>query len=181
MKKRALALFKDKEGSMAPLVVAVTLVMLLLLLVISEYFRLMITASGVKDALQSAVISVVNDNYNEVYHGVREGYAAGYEPSGESFAASVDTGDVYSRLCFLLGMDDNGSYLIRWSNGGELEYRLSELSVNVPNTAIAPGGQGGTYYAEASIRLEVPVRFAGNVFPYLSINLKVKAGYREKF
>lgn len=62
--------------------------------------RLVITAAGIKDAMESAVISTVNDNYNEVYHSVREGYAAGYEPDGESFSASVDYGDIYSRMCF---------------------------------------------------------------------------------
>ncbi len=34
--------------------------------------RLVITAAGIKDAMESAVVSVVNDNYNEVYHGVRK-------------------------------------------------------------------------------------------------------------
>ena len=54
--------------------------MLFIILGVSEYMRLVITAAGIKDAMESAVVSVVNDNYNEVYHGVREGYAAGYEP-----------------------------------------------------------------------------------------------------
>ena len=37
----------------------------------SEYFRLLIVAQGVRDAVQEAVISTVNDNYDDVYHGVR--------------------------------------------------------------------------------------------------------------
>ena len=64
---------------MAPAAVAAAIAMLFIILGVSEYMRLVITAAGIKDAMESAVVSVVNDNYNEVYHGVREGYAAGYE------------------------------------------------------------------------------------------------------
>ena len=123
--KRAALLLKDRRGNMLPLVVAVTIGMLLIILGVSEYMRLVITAAGIKDAMESAVISTVNDNYNEVYHCVREGYAAGYEPDGESFAASVDYGDIYSRMSFLLGLEEDGDGYVRINNGGEQEYRLS--------------------------------------------------------
>ena len=82
---------------MAPAAVAAAIVMLFIILGVSEYMRLVITAAGIKDAMESAVVSVVNDNYNEVYHGVREGYAAGYEPDDAGFTASVDHGDIYGR------------------------------------------------------------------------------------
>lgn len=57
---------------MAPVAVAATIAMLFIILGVSEYMRLVITAAGIKDAMESAVVSVVNDNYNEVYHGVRK-------------------------------------------------------------------------------------------------------------
>ena len=177
--KRAALLLKDRRGNMLPLVVAVTIGMLLIILGVSEYMRLVITAAGIKDAMESAVISTVNDNYNEVDHCVREGYAAGYEPDGESFAASVDYGDIYSRMSFLLGLEEDGDGYVRINNGGEQEYRLSNLSVSIPNNALGAGG--GSYYADASIRLEIPVRFAGKIITNMSINLKVRAAYTEKF
>lgn len=172
-------LWSDNAGSMVPLAVAATIAVLFIILGISEYMRLVITAAGVKDAMESAVVSAVNDNYNEVYHSVREGYAAGYEPDGEGFLAAVDYGDIYGRMCFLLGLEEDGEGYVRMNNGGEREYRLSGLSVNIPNTALA--APGGTYYADASITLDVPVRFAGKTVSDLSINLKVKAAYKEKF
>lgn len=58
----------------------------------------MIVAQGVRDALQSAVISTVSDNYDDVYHGVREGYSGGYQPIDSDFEESFDYGDVYDRL-----------------------------------------------------------------------------------
>lgn len=172
---------KDKTGSSVPLIVAVTLCMLFIILGISEYMRLMIIASGVKDAMQSVVISTINDNYNEVYHAVREGYAAGYEPSGESFAASVDYGDIYGRLDYLLGLQESGSYHCKIIRNQEMEFRISGLSVNLPNTLIAPSSGGGTYYADAQVYLEVPMRFAGKVLPSMAVTIRTKAVYREKF
>ena len=177
--KKIKMLWGDNTGSMVPLAVATTIGMLFLILGISEYMRLVITAAGVKDAMESAVVSTVNDNYNEVYHSVREGYAAGYEPDGEGFAEAVDYGDIYGRMCFLLGLEEDGEGYVRMNNGGEREYQISGLLVDIPNTALA--APGGTYYADASITLDVPVRFAGKTVSDLSINLKVKAAYKEKF
>lgn len=172
-------LLRDKKGNMIPLAVAVAIGMLFIILGASEYMRIMITAAGIRDATESAVISVINDNYAEVYHSVREGYAAGYEPKGEGFSPSVDYGDVYGRLCYLLGLQEDGSGYVRINNGAEREYRISDLSVHLPNTGLASGG--GTYYAEVTLKVEVPVRFGGRVVSNMTINLKGKAAYREKF
>ena len=87
---------------MAPVAVAAAIAMLFIILGVSEYMRLVITAAGIKDAMESAVVSVVNDNYNEVYHGVREGYAAGYEPDDTGFAASVTMGISMAGCVFCL-------------------------------------------------------------------------------
>ena len=122
---------------MAPAAVAAAIVMLFIILGVSEYMRLVITAAGIKDAMESAVVSVVNDNYNEVYHGVREGYAAGYEPDDAGFTASVDHGDIYGRMCFLLGLEEDGNSYVRYNNGGELEYKIKNLSVDIHNTVLA--------------------------------------------
>ena len=66
---------RDRRGISFPLIIAVTLSLVILLCGVSEYLRLLIVAQGVRDAVQEAVISTVNDNYDDVYHGVREGYS----------------------------------------------------------------------------------------------------------
>lgn len=126
---------------MAPAAVAAAIVMLFIILGVSEYMRLVITAAGIKDAMESAVVSVVNDNYNEVYHGVREGYAAGYEPDDAGFTASVDHGDIYGRMCFLLGLEEDGNSYVRYNNGG-----VSGWSVAVPSDSA-----GGSLGFSASV------------------------------
>lgn len=119
-------LLTGQEGSMAPAAVAAAIAMLLIILGVSEYMRLVITAAGIKDAMESAVVSVVNDNYNEVYHGVREGYAAGYEPDDTGFAASVDMGISMAGCVSCLDwkrMETVMSTIItavRWSTGSKI-------------------------------------------------------------
>ena len=71
---------RDCRGISFPLIIAVTLSLVILLCGVSEYLRLLIVAQGVRDAVQEAVISTVNDNYDDVYHGVREGYSGAYQP-----------------------------------------------------------------------------------------------------
>ena len=88
--------WSNQKGSGVPLSVAVVCVVLLLFCLISEYIRLQIIVSGVRDAVEDAVISVVNDNYAGVYHGVREGYSGGYLPYGDgAWEETLNEGDVY--------------------------------------------------------------------------------------
>ena len=54
-------LLLDKEGNGIPLAAAVTLALLMLILVIMQFARLMIVSAGVKDAMQEAIISTIND------------------------------------------------------------------------------------------------------------------------
>ena len=116
---------------------AVTLALLVIFCGISEYFRLQIIAVGVRDALEDAIISVVNDNYAGVYHGVREGYSGSYQPFGEdAWEETLDTGDVYGQLDRILGTQLDGGrrfkYMgdrqknLRWM-GWKLRYGMHRL------------------------------------------------------
>lgn len=176
------AILKSKKGTAFPLTVAVTLALLLFLCAASEGIRLMIIAQGVRDAVQSAVISTVNDNYENVYHGVREGYSGAYQPSAAEFEQSLNYGDVYSRLDKVLGLRQENGYHVKYS-GSTMEFRLSGLSVSLRNMSLAPSSPNNTngFLADTVIQLEVPVSFAGNLLPPMIINLKVQAKYMPLF
>ena len=100
-------ILKDQRGVAFPLIVAIVLVLVMLMCCISEYFRLLIVAQGVRDAVQEAVISTVNDNYDDVYHGVREGYSGAYQPlAGVWFTkrcltdlTGIGYGNTYRKSC----------------------------------------------------------------------------------
>jgi hypothetical protein len=180
--KRIKTLLKSRSGTAFPMTVAVTLSLLLILCGISEYMRLSIIASGVRDAVQSAVISTVNDNYSNVYQGVREGYSGGYLPSGSSWAASLNYGDIYGRIDQTLGTHESSGYHIKYA-GSSMEYRLSGLSVSIKNAPLAPADSGSVqkFLVDATVTLEVPVSFAGKILPPMCINLKTQAQYTPKF
>lgn len=162
------------------MVIAVTLCLLMLFMLISEYFRVNIIVQGVRDAVQQAVIATVNENYDDVYHSVREGYAAGWFPEGDGeWFESIDTGDIYGNLSYILGLTTDGEGYMKYA-GNELEYTISDLSVHISNNAIA-SGRSERYLATATLHLEVPTRFAGRVLPPVSLNLQVQAKYIPKF
>lgn len=168
------------------MVIGATLALILILCVISEYFRLQIIAAGVRDALESAVISTVNDNYAGVYHGIREGYSGGYLPDGTaSWETAVSEGDIYACLDSTIGTSQSGGRHVKYAgdSGGAMEFAIDSLSVVIRNAPLAPSDSRNAqrFEADAIIRLEVPVRFGGKLLPFMHITLKVRAGYIEAF
>lgn len=166
--------------------IAVTLVLVILLCGISEYFRLQIIASGVREAVQDAIIGTVNDNYPGVYHGAREGYSGGYQTDGSSvWEQAVTDGDIYSYLDSILGTDERGGSHVKYTGdtGTAVEFVITDLSVTVRNAPLAPSDPRNAqrFEADALVKLEVPVRFGGKLFPSMRITLKVQAGYIEVF
>ena len=110
----------------------------------------------------------------------RYGYAAGWFPEGGGeWFESIDAGDIYGNLSYILGLTTDGDGYMKYA-GNELEYTLSDLSVHISNNAISSGRSEG-YLATATLHLEVPTRFAGRVLPPVSLNLQVQAKYIPKF
>lgn len=180
MRRKLKKLMRDTSGDGFPLTAAVTLVLLMVLLIIIQYARLMVTAYGIRDALQEAVISTVNDNYADVYHAVREGYAAGYQPTGVGFEESLQYGDIYGRLDALLGLHQDGEDHVRIAEDGSVEYRIQNLQVHVRNNGLA-SGVTTNFEATATIDLEVPIRFIQRILPNMRIRIRTKAAYTPKF
>jgi hypothetical protein len=181
MRKKWRILIRNRSGEGYPLAAAVTLALLMLILVITQYAHLLIIASGVKDAMDEAVISTVNDNYADVYHAVREGYAAGYQPMGDgSFEESLDYGDIYGRLDGLLGLESDGECHVCISGSGKVEYQLKDLQVQIHNNGLA-SGETENFEITAAICLEVPISFIQKVLPAMQITVRTKAAYTPKF
>ena len=175
-------ILKGNKGSSFPLVIAVTLCLLLIFTGISEYFRLMIIAQGVRDAVQDAVISTVNDNYYDVYHGVREGYSGGYQPIADDFEESLDYGEIYDRLDTILGLNKSGGYHIKTTSDNKMEFRVWNLDVEIRNAPLASGDIASSRFKiDSTIMLEVPVSFGGKLLPSMKIRIKTSAGYTPKF
>ena len=166
----------------APWAIIIALIGMMLFTVISQYIRLMIIASGVRDAVQSAVISTATENYGNLFNGFREGYAGGYVLTGDSWSERLSGGSVYSRLGSLLGIVSDGSKYTKFNSDGA-EFSVYGLSTTVENAPFAPSSNDGIQQFEATtfITLEVPLSFASDVLPPVKIRLKVKSKYTPKF
>ncbi|MFR9542923.1 hypothetical protein RFF05_17930 [Bengtsoniella intestinalis] len=179
---RCKAALANTKGSAVPLTVAITLALLLLFTGISEYFRLMLIAQGVRDTLQTAVIAVVNDNYDDVYHSVREGYSGAYRPVAETFEESLDYSDIYALMDDTLGLTYDNGYYVQYTSQGEVEYRLWGLDVDIENAPISSGDIASQrFVVDSTLKLEVPVSFGGTLLPSMTITLKTSAGYTPRF
>ena len=177
--KRILIISRDAKGNFTPLAVTAVIILLLVTVCVTRFMEFWITASGIRDAFEEAIVSVVTENYNETYHCVREGYAGGYEPTGYGFYESVDVGDVSGRLGRLLGLTVRGDKLVKVNDHGDADFELSEIAINVKNTAIRTGGE--VFSADGTLLMELPLRFEGRTLFRIPIRLKVKARMREKF
>lgn len=158
---------------------AIVLVLLMIFCAASEFLRSWLTAQGVRETAQQAVLSVVTDNYNEVYPAVREGYAAGCEPSGGDWLLTVDTGDVYGTLSQTLGLEKSGEKYVKYANG-RVEYAVSNLSVKVANNPLQSGKTDG-YTATVEFDLELPMSFFGSISRTIRLKIHTAAEYIPKF
>ncbi len=170
-------IMKDRSGNAALFAIIIILCLMLMFTVISEYLRLQIIASGVRDALQSSVIAVATENYDEVYNGLREGYSGGYQLSEtDQWEEQVDSGAVLTKLSDKLGLIEGTKYA-----GGYMEYQLSDLDIQINNAPFATGDNDSRFEAEAWVTLTVPLSFGWDHLPPMEIRLKVDAGYSPKF
>jgi hypothetical protein len=153
--------------------------MMLIFTVIAEYLRLKIIAKGVRDGVQSSMISVVTNNWDNNFNGLRQGYAGGYTLSGSDWNSDIDNGAVYAELSNLLGLQRSGAEYVKYA-GSQKEYAIYDLSVNVKNTPFR-GNENDEFSADAYIVLRVPLEFGWGHLPDMVMRQKVKAKFTPKF
>jgi len=181
--KKLIKPLQNNHGNGYPLAVAITLCLVMIFTGISEYFRLLIVAQGVRDALQDAVISTVTENYDDVYHGVREGYSGGYQPNLDDFEESIDYGDIYDKMDTILGLTVENDYHKKITEDkNNTQFKIGNLDVDIQNAPFASGDQRNQRFKiNSSVNLEVPVSFGGKLLPPMHIKVENSAGYTPKF
>lgn len=170
------------RGNSYPLALCAALAIIIISCGAYEYIRLMIIAQGVRDGVQSAIISVATENYDDVYSALREGYSGGYANNGGGFSEQLDLGNVYGRLDTLMGLRREGARHVKYISG-VVEYRVSNLSVTVENAPFAPSNRDAArkFKADAKMFLEVPLSFGWSGLPPMRITLNCRAGWTPKF
>ena len=169
------------KGSATVWAVVICLAIVFIMCVISEYMRISIITTGLRDAVQSAVVSTVTANYDETYSQLREGYSGGYLYSDTGFIESIDVGDIYGRLDNLLGLTQEGKKYVKYTASGQREYTISDLRIEFENTALAQGNADKNLYATVWIYITIPIRYGGRELLPLNLTLQTQAAYVPKF
>lgn len=174
-------LIKSKSGSAAILSVIILLVMLMLFTMAIEYLRIKTIAKGIRDSLESAVISVVVQNWDNNYESLRQGYSGGYDldENSDDWAIDIDEGAIYNDLGNALGLSSWGNKYLKFA-GEEVEYYLYDLDVTVINARFR-GDDNDLFKASADIVLEVPFKFGWGHVPNMVVPIKLKAKFTPKF
>ncbi len=175
-------IWQNRSGSGFPLIIAIVLAVLIISCAVYEYLRLTIIAAGVRDAVQSAIISVATENYSNVYPGLRQSYSGGFNRSSSGWAEQVSAGDIYSQLTEILGLIPENDQYVKQANN-QTEYTLSELSLTIFNAPFAPSDPNSIrqFTAQAVIHLKVPLSFGWGHLPPMEADLPIQAVYRPRF
>ncbi len=138
-------------------------------------------AKGIRDSLESAVISVVIQNWDNNYESLRQGYSGGYDldESSDNWAMDVDEGAVYNNLGNALGLLNFGNKYVKFA-GDDVEYYLYDLDVVVLNARFR-GDESDLFKASAKITLEVPFKFGWGHVPNIIVPLRLTAKFTPKF
>ena len=170
----------NNKGNATIIAVSVCMSLILIMCVIFEYMQMLIISNGIRNAVQSAVISTVVANYDDSYSQLREGYSGGFTYIDTNFSETIDTWNVYARLDELLALDEVGNEHIKYA-GTQKEYSISNLYIETENADFAQGNSIKNLNATVYIDVEIPVRFGGRELIPIRYTMKVKASYIPKF
>ena len=173
---------RNCRGDGSVLAIVMVLVIVLIASGVWEFMRLHLIASGVRDALQSAIIAVATANYDDLYNGLREGYSGGYELNDDHWDVNIDIGDLYYQIDSTLGLKRQNGRHEKLSEG-HLEYSVSGLRIQMFNAPFAPANSESStrFRTSAEIDLEVPLSFGCQMLPPLRTKLHAEAIYVPKF
>lgn len=175
-------ILRSKKGSFYISTVVILFVLIMLTCAIYEYARLQIIAQGVRNAVQSAVTEICEENYANIYNGVREGYSGGFAVSNGHWSENVSAGDIYNLLDKKLKTHVEGDCHVKYT-GDTVEFRISNLMAQMTNAPFAPTGTAGGQQLTCltQISLEVPLSFGWKNLPPMKVDLSITSGYTPKF
>lgn len=155
--------------------------LLLLLTGIWEVTRVAIVYIGVRDAVESAIITTATSNAYNTYNGVREGNSGAYTPDGSGgWSKTVTTADVVYKLRTLLNLKyQGGGYVHMKKDGKSFEYKISDINVEAEITPLGNNVQQSTYHTTCIV--EVPFDFGFGYLPNMRIRMRYQSTYVPRF
>lgn len=155
--------------------------LLLLATAIWEATRAGIVYIGVRDAVESAIITTATSNAYNTYNGVREGNSGAYTPDGAGgWSKTVTTADVIYKLRTLLNLKyQSGGYAHMKKDGISYEFKISDINVDAEITPLGDNVQQSTYHTTCLV--EVPFDFGFGYLPNMRIRMRHQSTYVPRF
>lgn len=180
--KKFKRILKSNKGSTNISTVVVAMLLITIVACGLEYLRLNVIAQGTRNGMETVITQTCTDNYDRLYNGLREGYSGGYKLDNGRWTEDINTDNAYSIMDKQLGTKSDGTGHAKY-NGSTMEFRISELSIQMTNTPFAPDNSGSVqkFTGTATYTVTVPLSFGWQNLPPLEISMRVKAGYTAKF
>ncbi|MCC0732132.1 MULTISPECIES: hypothetical protein [unclassified Clostridioides] len=173
---------RNNRGSSYILGFIVVLIVLMLFAGLCEFTKLRLLTTNIRNALQTATISVATENWSEVYPSLRESHGAAYKLDSDKWVENTNKGNIEYNLEKILKVERRGSYYAKIGDGEEI-YKLSNLRTKIVNRELAPKdvNKAKKYSVETTVDLEIPFSFGfTNIKPFKK-EINVIATYSSKF
>ncbi|WP_457945436.1 hypothetical protein [Caproiciproducens sp. LBM24188] len=182
MIKKLKRVLRNSKGRSNISTVVVAMLLIILVACGLEYLRLNVIVQGTRNGMETVITQTCTENYDRLYNGLREGYSGGYKLNNGKWTEDINADFAYSIMDKQLGTKSDGSGHAKY-NGSTMEYRISDLSIQMTNTPFAPDSFGNEpkFTGTATYTLTVPLSFGWQKLPPLVIPMQVKAGYTAKF
>ena len=176
--KGSLYLAQDKRGEMHLYVLIVHKKTKIIISGILQAVRVYSYAEKAQSLVEAALFASCTHNYAGVYYGMREGNTGDYVPDGHgNFTSVASTDEGKSYLINNCGFKANGSTLSKTDATGSILFGIKNLSVRTVN----PFDGSANFKQTATFTLAIPIVFAGNVLPNITVQMEVTGGYVTKF
>lgn len=175
---RFFRVIQDKRGEAHLYVIIVLIAALIIFSGVLQMARVFSYSEKAKKMIENALSASCTQNYTGVYYGMREGNTGDYVPDGlGNFISAASIDEVRGYLVNSCGFKPSDTTLLKKASDGSTLFGIKDLSVNTVN----PSDGSANFKETASFTLAVPIIFAGNVLPNITVQLKVTGGYVTKF
>ena len=169
-------IIKDKRGNGLILSCVIVLVLSIIFFFIAEHSRTEMTVSSVRDGLESVATNISTNNCDSIYQSQREGYFTSNVLENDKWQPKIDKSNLDKFIKETLGAKKEGSVYIKRNKEGEVDFKLSDIKVNIINPKLAPNNEEknkSTFTVEVIGNLEVHKMFS--IFSDTK-NVKVNVG-----
>lgn len=178
-------MINNNKGSGLILSCVLVLVFAMFIFVMCEESRSQMTASGVRDGLESVATNISILNSDSIYQSQREGYFTSNVLENDKWKPHIDIENLDKFMEENLGTKKENNVYVKRNKDGKVDFKLADVKVNVTNPNLAPNEKEknkSTFTVEITGDLEINKMFSVvSNSKNIKVNVGSKVGYMPKF